>query len=227
MTTPHEATHLPTAAQDPRVTVGSYVVHPTGYDEMVNPRKSQWRLVVAPDGDGTWCITPGYSSYRAKLTAAGAWVSDHGPAGRKPKLSWPLEQALAIALRRVDTHLWMDSTAFEADAIYRAHRATPPPGWTTEVDDEAEFPFVEDEHGFITGYGHQHKVEFAGHVNRFLKASGIDTPEDDECLPSHVSWLLVVQDENNDETLRDHVNGKPVTWSTPGAFPVTAVWHLV
>lgn len=219
---------LAASLTDPRVTVGTYVVHPTGYDDMANPRKAEWRLIVTPDGDDTWCIRPGYSSHRAKLHATGTWVSDFDSARgrRKPKLRWPLDRALAIALRRVDTHQWMDSTAFEADAIYRARRTPAPPGWTTELDGEDPFPFVEDEHGFITGYGHQHRAEFAEHVNRYLDATGNPVDEDDRCEPSHVSWLLVVQDETNDETLRDHVDGKPVTWSTPGAIPVTAVWHL-
>ena len=94
---------------------------------------------------------------------------------------------------------------------------TLPSEWTTQHDDEYAFPFVEDENGNVTGYGHQDRAAFAAAINEYDAVCGLDVPEDERWTDEHIGHTWVTFDADR-ETLHPSQEG------APGAIPVTTLW---
>lgn len=95
---------------------------------------------------------------------------------------------------------------------------TLPSEWTMRYDDEHVFPFVDDENGNITGYGHQDRAAFAAAINEYdALCSGFEVLEGDTWTAADVVHRWVAVDADG-ERLR------PCGPGTPDAIPVTALW---
>lgn len=109
-------------------------------------------------------------------------------------------------------------------------------GFSTPYDDEHWFPFVEDEHANVTGYGHQDPTAFAASLNEYDALCGGE-PADPEDLWSADDithkWVLLDEDGErcwtswpppDPRALDIDLVREPVTKDTRGAFPVTTLW---
>lgn len=92
-----------------------------------------------------------------------------------------------------------------------------PDGWTSEIGLLA-FPFVEDEDGNLTGYGHQDKTVFAESVATYDESMGWE-PEGVGTSADDVTHQWVRFQDGSDELLQE------CDQADAGAFPVTAVWY--
>ena len=102
----------------------------------------------------------------------------------------------------------------------KAKTTVPPLGpedWTTQYDDTHTFPFVEDEDGNITGYGHQDLDAFAAAINEYDAVCGDVHPEAELWTGDEIAHHWVTVDEDGE---RLH----PCSADTPGAVPVTGLW---
>lgn len=96
--------------------------------------------------------------------------------------------------------------------------------WATELTmdwgADGTFPFVEDENGNITGYGHYDKAEFAAEINRYDAAcNGDPFPEDEQWTAQHIThqWAVPTYNEYGEWLLlRAHPG--------PNSIPVTTLW---
>lgn len=86
---------------------------------------------------------------------------------------------------------------------------------STAWNEEITFPFIEDDNGNITGYGHQDEVEFAAAINRYDGLAG--DGGDEAWTAADVSHDWVVLDETG-EVFRSCAPEEP------GAHPVTTLW---
>jgi hypothetical protein len=109
------------AMSEPRVEVDSYVVYPTGYDDMVHADKYTWCLEVTNGHSWGWSVRQaGYSSQRA-LNRKGEWIYESRGSGHNKARRWTAEEAIAIALKHVDTLTINGRTAAQA-SVYVASR---------------------------------------------------------------------------------------------------------
>jgi hypothetical protein len=107
----------------PRVEVDRYVVYPTGYDELVHDDKASWCLTVVNGHAYGWRITRGRATDSVlAMNRAGEWVAESRGSGHNKARRWPLEEALRIAARHVDTHRINGMTAVEASAWVAAQQ---------------------------------------------------------------------------------------------------------
>lgn len=91
---------------------------------------------------------------------------------------------------------------------------------TMQYDAEHEFPFVEDENGNITGDGHQDKAAFAELVNQYDElANRESTSEEFRYTADDIAHVWATLNADG-ETLHQ------CSEDTPGAIPVTALWHV-
>lgn len=105
--------------------VTRHTVYPTGYDEFVNSDKGMWSLTVSRvsrDRD-LWMV----ESCGAAVGRKGQ--RDYIPLNSSRTRRWekaywfPLDEALTIARRYIDTHKWNMCTAAEASAFVAARQA--------------------------------------------------------------------------------------------------------
>ncbi len=90
---------------DPRVTVDCYVVRPTGYDDLVHTDKDSWCLSVINGHAWGWSIRRGTGMGGGPaMNRKGGWIFESRGSGRNKPRRYPLEEALALALKYVDTH---------------------------------------------------------------------------------------------------------------------------
>lgn len=93
-------------------------------------------------------------------------------------------------------------------------------GLTMQYDDEHEFPFVEDDNGNITGDGHQDKAAFAELVNQYDELANQEpVPEEFRYTADDIAHLWATLNADG-ETMRQ------CPPDTPGALPITALWHV-
>ena len=109
--------------QDPRVEPQVYVVRPTGYDELVNSDKDAWCLTVVNGHAYGWSIRRGMATSGFAMNRKGEWVLERRGSAQNRVRRWPLEEALKLALRHVDTHQLNGHTAAEASAAVAARQA--------------------------------------------------------------------------------------------------------
>jgi hypothetical protein len=80
------------------------------------------------------------------------------------------------------------------------------------------FPFVEDECGNITGYGHQDKAVFADEVNRYDQVSDPATFDHEDCWTAdNFSHLYVLVGDDGESLIETGCYAE-------GAIPVTTLW---
>lgn len=109
---------------DPRVSPDVYVVRPTGYDDLVHSDKDAWCLSVVNGHAWGWSIRRGIGrSSDLAMNRKGEWIWESRGSGRNKPRRWPLDEALMIALRHVDTLKLNGFTAVEASEWVRARRA--------------------------------------------------------------------------------------------------------
>lgn len=100
------------ALADPRVDADVYVVYPTGYEQMRCVDKDKFCLTVTNGHEWGWSIRDGrgVGSSRAMNRKGEFIMETRGHAGNRSR-RWPLHEALAIALKHVDTRTVMGRTA--------------------------------------------------------------------------------------------------------------------
>jgi hypothetical protein len=108
---------------DPRVTIDSYVIRPTGYDEMVHSDKDMWCLAVTNGHAWGWSIRRAGVNSHSAMNRHGEWIYESRGSGHNKARRWDLNEALTIALRHVDTHMINGRTAAEASAEVAARLA--------------------------------------------------------------------------------------------------------
>lgn len=87
----------------PRIEVDSYVVYPTGYDEMVHSDKDAWCLTVSNGHAWGWRITRGINmSGQMAMNRHGKFIVETRRSGHNKQRRWPLDLALIIARDNVD-----------------------------------------------------------------------------------------------------------------------------
>lgn len=100
---------------DPRVQVDSYVVYPTGYEQLVHSDKYMWCLSVVNGHAYGWSIRRGIGMHgSAAMNRKGEWVYEDRGSGRNKPRRFPVDEALRVALEHVDTHRINGCTATEA-----------------------------------------------------------------------------------------------------------------
>lgn len=105
------------ALDDPRVEPDTYVVRPTGYADFVNTDKDSWCLSVTNGHAYGWSVRRGVGmSGGLAMNRKGEFIYESRGSGRNKPRRWPLEEALEIALRHIDTIRLNGSTAAEASA---------------------------------------------------------------------------------------------------------------
>lgn len=114
----------PAVVSDPRVAPAAYVVYPTGFAEMVTVDKHAFCLYVVDGMTWGWSVRASLTSPQA-MNRKGQWVWESGGSGHNRFRRWPLDEALEIALRHVDSRRINGGTAAEWDA---RHRTTYPDG---------------------------------------------------------------------------------------------------
>lgn len=93
---------------------------------------------------------------------------------------------------------------------------------TMQYDETHSYPFTEDEHGNITGYGHQDRATFAEAVNEYDRLTDtFNEPEIYNLTEEDVFHLWAVLDESDGDPFY-----RQATEDTPGAIPVTAIWGV-
>lgn len=90
---------------------------------------------------------------------------------------------------------------------------------TMEVNGK-KFPFTEDEHGHITGYGHQDPDRFAAAINRYDKLVG---NPDNEITADHVTHTYITVADDGENLRIIAPPGRP---GDPTPTPVTTVWGV-
>lgn len=91
--------------QHPQVHADAYVVRPTCYDQMGNSDRDMWCLTVTNGHAYGWSIRRGIGGGGGPaMNRKGEWIFESRGSGRNKPRRWPLEEALAIALRHVDSH---------------------------------------------------------------------------------------------------------------------------
>lgn len=109
---------------DPRVQVDSYVVYPTGYDDLVQSDKFAWCLEVTNGHAYGWSVRQaGMTSSRA-MNRKGEWIWEQRGHGQNKTRRFSLEEALTIALKYVDRHKINGFTAATASAEIASRIAT-------------------------------------------------------------------------------------------------------
>lgn len=104
------------ALNDPRVSPDSYMVRPSCYDEMGNSDRDTMCLSVVNGHAWGWSVRQhGFTGSRA-LNRKGEWIYESRGSGHNKVRRWSLEEALAIALKYVDTLKWNGSTAADVAA---------------------------------------------------------------------------------------------------------------
>lgn len=107
---------------DPRVAPDSYIIYPTGYDDLVHSDKYMWCLNVQNGHKDGWWIGRGImGSSEIVMNRKGEWkFSD--PMNRR---HWRYErdEAIQIALNHVDTNKLNGFTAQEASDRVQARLA--------------------------------------------------------------------------------------------------------
>lgn len=92
-------------------------------------------------------------------------------------------------------------------------------GFYMDMEDGVDrFPFIEDENGNITGYGHQDKATFAAEINRYDEyCNGGPIQNYEQWEESYIShqWVVV------DASVELLISAFP---EDTGAFPVTTLW---
>jgi hypothetical protein len=101
-------------AADPRVRADRYRIHPTGYDEFVNSDKDMWCLTVVDGHVWGWSIRRSSGGTELALDDKGEWTCESRGSAYNRDRRWPLDEALALALRFIDTHKINGCTAAEA-----------------------------------------------------------------------------------------------------------------
>jgi hypothetical protein len=100
---------------DPRVVVDTYIVRPTGYDDMVFNDKDAWCLTVTNGHAWGWSIRRGISAGSSMaMNRKGEWIVESRGSGHNKSRRWPLDEALSIALGHIDSIRIMGRTAREA-----------------------------------------------------------------------------------------------------------------
>ena len=120
---PKAATPTSPPLDDPRVRVDRYVVTPTGYDDMVHSDKPMWTLAVVDGGRWGWSVRRGAVDSPFAMNRKGEWICESRGSGHNKHRRFSLEDALALALKHVDTHLLNGCTAAQASAWVAARRA--------------------------------------------------------------------------------------------------------
>lgn len=111
--------------QHPRVAADSYVIYPSCYDQMGNSDRDMFCLSVTNGHAWGWSVRQhGFSGQRA-MNRNGEWIYESRGSGHNKARRWTLNEALAIALEHVDTHLINGSTAADCAARWpRTEEAT-------------------------------------------------------------------------------------------------------
>lgn len=113
---------MSSALDDPRVKVESYVIYPTGYEDLVHSDKFMWCLQVTNGHQWGWSIRPaGTSSFRA-MNRKGEWIDETRGHGQNKTRRFTLDEALSLALKYVDTRKISGYTAAEASTVVAARR---------------------------------------------------------------------------------------------------------
>lgn len=108
---------------DPRVAPDSYIVRPSGYDDLAQGDKDMWCLSVTNGHAWGWSIRRhGFTGQQA-MNRKGEWIWERRGSGHNKARRWPLEEAISIALKNVDTHRINRMTAAEASAWVAAREA--------------------------------------------------------------------------------------------------------
>lgn len=107
---------------DPRVTVESYIIRPTGYDDMVHTDKYLWCLEVTDGHEWGWAVRRHGSTWQA-MNRKGEWIAESRGSGHNKFRRWNLDMALRIALENVDKQRLNGLTAAEASAAVAARLA--------------------------------------------------------------------------------------------------------
>lgn len=108
---------------DPRVEVDAYVVRPSCYDQMGNSDRDSFCLTIQNGHAWGWSIRQGIGGSRA-LSRSGKWIWESRGSGRNKPRRWSLEEALAIALRHVDTLTINGSTPADCAARWPRDEAS-------------------------------------------------------------------------------------------------------
>jgi hypothetical protein len=105
---------------DPRVAVDAYVVRPTGYDQMVNSDRDYWCLSVVNGHAWGWRVKRhGFTGSEA-LNRKGQWIYEQRGSGRNKPRRFTRDEALALALKYVDTLVMNGLTAQQASDYVEA-----------------------------------------------------------------------------------------------------------
>jgi hypothetical protein len=104
----------PEPLADPRVHVDSYIVRPTGYDDLVQSDKDGWCLAVTNGHAWGWSVRRASFSGGPAMNRSGEWIYETRGSGRNKPRRYSLDEALRIALEHVDTHRINGYTAVEA-----------------------------------------------------------------------------------------------------------------
>ena len=100
---------------DPRVQVDEYVVYPTGYDDLLHSDKDHWCLTVTNGHAWGWSVRPGRGMNSLfAMNRKGEFIVESRGSGRNKPRRYPLEEAIELALKYVDTVKWNGCTAKEA-----------------------------------------------------------------------------------------------------------------
>lgn len=116
----------PTAASpldDPRVHTDRYLVRPSGYDDMVHSDRAFWCLSVVDGHQWGWSVRRGSADSPYAMNRKGEWVLESRGSARNKARRWPLEEALGLALKHVDTLTLNGHTAAQASAEVAARLA--------------------------------------------------------------------------------------------------------
>lgn len=108
---------------DPRVHPDRYVVRPTGYDDMVHADRMYWCLSVVNGHEWGWSVRRGPGDSHYAMNRKGEWIIESRGSARNKARRWPLEEALALALKYVDTVTLNGRTAAQASAEIAARIA--------------------------------------------------------------------------------------------------------
>lgn len=90
--------------EDPRVQVDEYIVVPSCYEELSKYERHNWVLSVTNGHEWGWSVRRGMSSSPFAMNRRGKWiVESRGNQGNRFR-RFPVEEALELALKHVDTY---------------------------------------------------------------------------------------------------------------------------
>ncbi len=95
---------------DPRVAVDQYIIRPSCYDDLAEHEKSNFGLVVMNGHEWGWSVR--WRSHWA-LNRKGEHIFEQRGSRSNRFRRWPLEEALTIALKHVDSQKINGRTAQE------------------------------------------------------------------------------------------------------------------